>query len=197
MAAGSRTLQVRLLLSAVDRDLEHNTKLVVPRREDEATAHVVLRVLAYCLFYRAGHPHGGLHLAPGPADRDGPDLLARDLANRPVEWIICGDPAIDDLRHVLQHQRGAKVRILLGSSQERERLLGGLRTYRRTLGGLGSVDVQEVDESLIAALARRQEERQRWMVTVVDGHLYVDVDGQSMDGEVFPVTLPSEEALAK
>ena len=56
--------------------------------------------------------------------------------------------------------------------------------------------MQEVDESLIAALARRQEERQRWMVTVVDGHLYVDVDGQSMDGEVLPVTLPSGETLA-
>lgn len=195
MSAGARTLQVRLMVSATERGLELHTKLVVPRRDDEAMEHVVLRVLAYCLFCDDRPPPGGLRLAPGPADRDGPDLWSHDLAGRPVDWIICGDPVIEELRYVLQHQREAQVRILLGSDQERARFLSGLHAFRRPLAGLRSVDVRQVDASLLQALARHEDERQRWLVTIVDGHVYVEVDGHAVDGEVVPVALPSEEAL--
>jgi uncharacterized protein YaeQ len=197
MSAGARTLQVRLVVSAVDRALEVNTKLVVPRREDEAMTHVVLRVLAFCLFCGEHGRPGELRLAPGPADRDGPDLWSHDLAGRPVEWIICGAPDIEELRYVLQHQRQAQVRIVLGSDQERERLLAGLHGFRRPLERLQTVDVRLVDAALLESLARRQEERQRWLVTVVEGHVYVDCDGQVADGEVIPVPLPAEEALRR
>ena len=197
MSAGARTLQVRLVVSAVDRALEVNTKLVVPRREDEAMTHVVLRVLAFCLFCGEHGRPGELRLAPGPADRDGPDLWSHDLAGRPVEWIICGAPDLEELRYVLQHQRQAQVRILLGSDQERERFLAGIHAFRRPLERLRTVDVQQVDAALLEALSRRQEERQRWLVTVVEGHVYVELDGQAVDGEVHPVSLPPEEALRR
>jgi len=197
MSAGARTLQVRLVVSAVDRALEVNTKLVVPRREDEAMTHVVLRVLAFCLFCGEHGRPGELRLAPGPADRDGPDLWSHDLAGRPVEWIICGAPDLEELRYVLQHQRQAQVRIVLGSDQERERFLAGIHAFRRPLERLRTVDVRQVDAALIETLSRRQEERQRWLVTVVDGHIYVDLDGQAADGEVHPVSLPPEEALRR
>lgn len=182
------------MLSAVDRGLELSTKLVVPRREDETMTHVVLRVLAYCLFC-GDEGEGALRLAPGPADRDGPDLWAHDLTGRPREWIICGAPAIEDLRHVMQHRRQAKVRIVVGSAEERERFLAGLHTFRRTLPGLEAVDLREVDEALVMALARHEDERQRWTVTVIDGHVYVDADGAPVDGEVAPVPLPIGELM--
>ena len=195
MSAGARTLQVRLVVLAVDRGLELNTKLVVPRRDDETMAHVVLRVLAFCLFSGEHGQPGSLRLAPGPADRDGPDLWSHDLAGRPVEWIICGAPDLEELRYVLQHQRQAKIRIVLGSDQERERLLAGIHGFRRPLERLQAVDVRQVDAALVEALARREEERQRWLVTVVEEHVYVECDGQAADGEVRPVPLPTEEAL--
>jgi len=197
MSAGARTLQVRLVVSAVDRGLELNTKLVVPRRDDEALSHVVLRVLAFCLFCGEHGRPGELRLAPGPADRDGPDLWSHDLAGRPVEWIICGAPDLEELRYVLQHQRQAQIRILLGSDEERERFLAGIHAFRRPLERLRSVDVRQVDARLLEALARRDDERQRWLVTVVEGHVYVEQDGQGADGEVAPVPMPSEEALRR
>jgi len=197
MSAGARTLQVRLVLSAVDRGLDLNTKLVVPRRDDEAMTHVMLRVLAFCLFCREHGRAGELRLAPGPADRDGPDLWSHDLAGRPVEWIICGAPDLEELRYVLQHQRQAQVRIMLGSDHERERFLAGLHGFRRPLERLQTVDVRQVDAALLEALARREEERQRWLVTVVEGHVYVELDGQAADGEVSHVPLPTEEALRR
>lgn len=186
MSAGPHTLQLRLSVSAVDRGVELGTKLVVPRREDETMQHVVLRVLAYCLYCRDERA-GGLRLAPGPADRDGPDLWSHHPGGRPDEWIICGAPDVEDLRHVLQHQRQAHIRIVLGSPEERARLLAGLHDFRRTLPGLEEVDVREIDHALIEALARDDRERQRWQVTLVADHLYVDADGVTADGEVHAV----------
>lgn len=194
MPGRATTLQFRLVLSAVDRDVDLSTKLVIPRREDEPMSHVVLRVLAFCLYYRGHQPEGGaLRFAPGPADRDGPDLWAHDLGGRPSEWIICGAPDVEELRYVFQHQRQAKIRILVTSSEERERFLGALRMFRRTLPGLSGVDLRQVDETLLQTLGARDEERQRWMVTVVDGHVYVDADGLTADGEVVPIAIPIDE----
>ena len=157
MAGGATTLQFRLVLSAVDRGVDLSTKLVVPRREDETMTHVVLRVLAFCLYYRAEQPEGGeLRLAPGPADRDGPDLWAHDFGGRPTEWIICGAPDVEELRYVFQHQRQAKIRILVSSSEERDRFLGALRAFRRTLPGLAGVDLRQVDETLLQTLGARR-----------------------------------------
>ena len=187
MPAGPRTLQFRLVISAVERGVELATKLVVPRREDETMEHVVLRVLAYCLYCR-DEAGGGLRLAPGPADRDGPDLWSHHPEGRPAEWIICGDPQIEDLRYVMQHQRQARICVVLGAPDERARLLAGLHAFRRTLPGLESVDIREIDQALVAALARDDRERQRWLVTVVDNHVYVDADGATADGEVQSIT---------
>lgn len=198
MAGGATTLQFRLVLSAVDRHVDLSTKLVVPRREDETMSQVVLRVLAFCLYYRAHQPEGGgLRFAPGPADRDGPDLWAHDFGGRPTEWIICGAPDVEELRYVFQHQRQAKIRILVTSSEERDRFLSALRTFRRTLPGLAGVDLRQVDETLLQTLGARDEERQRWMVTVVDGHVYVDADGLTADGEVVPIAIPVEEVTRR
>ena len=94
---------------------------------------------------------------------------------------------------MFQHQRQAKVRILVTSSEERERFLAAVRTFRRTLPGLSGVDLRQVDETLLQTLGARDEERQRWMVTVVDGHVYVDADGLTADGEVVPIAIPVEE----
>ena len=190
MPAGHRTLQFRLTVSAVDRGVDLATKLVVPRREDESMEHVVLRVLAYCLYCQDGG-EGALRLAPGPADRDGPDLWSHHPEGRADDWVICGAPDIEDLRYVLQHQRQAHIRVVLGSAKERDHLFSGLRAFRRTLPGLETVDIREIDQALLAALARDDRERQRWMVTLVEDHVYVDADGVAADGEVHAISAAS------
>lgn len=183
---GSRTMQVRLALSAIDRGLDLNSKLMVARRPDEPMAHVVMRLLGYCLFYRTDLSQP-LQFSNAPADRDCPDLWAHDLVGSPVEWIICGQPHIDELRHILKHQRQATVRVLFGSTGEREAFFQEVRSPRRHIAGLEAVDFWEISAELVDRLAASELERQRWAVTLVEDHLYVDADGVAADCEVSKV----------
>jgi uncharacterized protein YaeQ len=171
------------MLSAIDRGLDLNQKLMVSRRQDEPMTHVVLRILAYCLFYREELTQG-LRFPPGPADRDSPDLWAHDLVGRPIEWIVCGDPDAEELRHVLKHQRQAAVRVLFGSQQGSDTFFHQVRSLRRRVSGLESVDFRQVSAELVERLAEHDIERQRWAVTLVEDHLYVDAEGIAADCEV-------------
>jgi uncharacterized protein YaeQ len=179
----SSAMQFRLAFSAVDRGLDLNLKLMVARRSDETMAHVVLRVLGYCLFYR-NDPTQELRFAIGPADRDSPDLWAHDLVGRPVDWIVCGEPDAEELRHVLKHQRQATVRVLFGSEQQRDAFFHHVRSLRRRVLGLEAVDFREISADLVERLAAHELERQRWSVTLVEDHLYVEADGVAADCEV-------------
>jgi uncharacterized protein YaeQ len=180
---GSTTMQVRLALSAIDRGLDLNLKLMVARRPDEPMAHVVMRVLGFCIFYRS-ELNPPLKFAPSPADRDCPDLWAHDLIGRPIEWIVCGKPDVEELRHVLKHQRQAAVRVLFGAEPEREAFFHELGSLRKHVVGLESVDFRQVDSNLVDRLAACEQERQGWAVTLVEDHLYVDAEGVPSDSEV-------------
>jgi uncharacterized protein YaeQ len=188
---GARTLQFRLSLAIVERGVELTQKVIVARRVDEPVSHVVLRLLAYCLFYR-GEGGESLRFTTGPADRDGPDLCAENLIGQPVEWIVCGHVEADDLRHVLQHQRQAKVRVLFGAEAEVVELNRALAALRKRVPGLGAVDFRQVSEELVDRLAGAAMERQRWTVTLLEDHIYVDAEGVTGDSAIWRPAIPLE-----
>lgn len=181
---GATTMQFRLTLSVVERGLELNQKLILARRADEPVSHVVLRLLAYCLFHREGVGDAGLRFAPGPADRDSPDLWAHNLIAEPVEWIICGHVDAEELRYVLQHRRQAQVRVLFGSEAEVAELRHAVASLRKRWPGLSTVDFRQVDEPLVDCLAGAAMERQRWVVTRLEDHIYVDAEGVTADSPI-------------
>jgi uncharacterized protein YaeQ len=190
---GATTLQFRLTLAIIERGVELNQKLILSRRADEPVTHVVLRLLAYCLFFR-GEGGEALRFCPGPADRDGPDLVGRDLIGQPVEWIVCGHLDADELRHVLQHQRQAKVRVLFGADAEVVELNRALASLRKRLPGLEAVDFRQVSEELVARLAAAAMERQRWTVTLLEDHIYVDAEGITGDSPIWRPSIPLADA---
>jgi hypothetical protein len=49
-----------------------------------------------------------------------------------------------------------------------------------------------VDAALVETLAAREEERQRWAVTLVEDHLYVEADGVAADAEVLRPAVPPD-----
>ena len=55
------------------------------------------------------------------------------------------------------------------------------------LAGLEAVDFWEISAELVDRLAASELERQRWAVTLVEDHLYVDADGVAADCEVSKV----------
>lgn len=190
---GATTLQFRLTLAIVERGVELNQKLILARRADEPVTHVVLRLLAYCLFFR-GDGSEALRFASGPADRDGPDLCAENLIGQPVEWIICGHIEADELRHVLQHQRQAKVRMLFGTDAEVAELNRALAALRKRVPGLEGVDFRRVSAELVDRLAEAAMERQRWTVTLLEDHIYVDAEGVTADSAIWRPAIPLAEA---
>src|SRR6185503_7832875 len=117
---------------------------------------------------------------------------AHDLVGYPIDWIVCGEPDAEELAHVLRHQRQATVRVLFGSAGQREGFFHRVHALRRRVMGLEAVDFREVDAGLVELLAARGEERQRWSVTLVEDHLYVDADGVSADSEVKRAREPAE-----
>ena len=74
-------------------------------------------------------------------------------------------------------------------------LMAGVLSFRRTLPGLSGVDLRQVDSTFLEALATEVIERQRWLLTVVDDHVYVDLGARALDGEIVRVPLPSEEEM--
>ena len=91
--------------------------------------NVVLRVLAWCLFHREG-----LRIADGPPRRDVPDLAVVGLDGKAVAWYGCGSADAEELRHVIVHNKGVDVRVLVPSRYDHPWIrLATRHFYRRLL----------------------------------------------------------------
>src|SRR5207302_303340 len=144
----------------------------------ETAEHLVLRVLAFCLV-----PDEGLEFGPGLSTPEAADLWARDLTGRITTWVECGSATPEKLRHVLQHHAGAAVHHVFSGGERAERsvrdeLRAAVADWRRPPRGFETVTLWAIDPALVTALAAVEERRQKWSVTVVGDHLYVDVDGR-------------------
>lgn len=178
MALPSHRMDFVLTLSHVDRGREASEKLAVARHPSESAEHVVLRVIAYCLFHEEG-----LGFGPGLADADGADLWTRDPGGRITTWVECGTAAFDKLKKVVQHNTGVAVHAVFSDQRRRDELLETARDPAARAGKVASsIEVWRVDPALVAALAESQERRQKWAVTIVGDHLYIEADGVARDG---------------
>ena len=178
MTLPSHRMDFLIALSHVDRGLEASEKLAVARHPSESAEHVVLRVIAYCLFHEEG-----LVFGPGLADAEGSDLWTRDPAGRTTTWIECGTAAFEKLKKVVQHNPGVAVHAVFSDARRRDELLETARDPAARAGKVASsIEVWKVDSALVAALAENQERRQKWSVTIVGDHLYIEADGVARDG---------------
>jgi uncharacterized protein YaeQ len=180
MALSSIRMDFRVELAHVDRGIQASERVVVARHPSESADHVILRVLAYCLFHEEG-------LAFGPAicDAEGADLWTRDPAGRLTTWIECGAAPFEKLKKVVQHNAGVAVHALFSDARRRDELLETARAPGARSGKVAdAISVWTVDPRLVAALAEKEARSRTWAVTIVGDHLYVEADGVSFDGEL-------------
>jgi uncharacterized protein YaeQ len=181
-------LQLRIALANVDRGLDLVVKLIVDRDPDTPPEHVILRVVAWCLFHEEG-----LRIADGEPRRDLPDLSVTRLDGKPATFIACGAADGEELRRLITHNRGVRVRALFDQDGPREHLLRQLSGIKKRPPGFEELEIWSIERELCARLATRDELRQRWAVTVVTDHIYVDADGVKADSAVTRTPVPPFE----
>lgn len=178
MALTPTRLEYRVTLSNVDRGCEVAETVIVARHPSETQEHVTLRMLAWCLLYEEG-----LAFGPGLSTPDAADLWTHDATGRLTAWIECGAASAERLRKTLAHHAGAQAHVVLDDERRARELrdeLGAARWPR----SCPPPRIWTVDAALVAALAARDERRQRWGVTVVGDHFYVDIAGRTLNGAV-------------
>ena len=178
MALSAERREVRLTLSQVDRGVELQRPLILSRHPSESLERVTLRVLAFCLL-----ADDTVEMAPGGvSEGDAPDLLARDPTGELLVWVRCGGADLEQVRKVVNHNARAAVHVVFARPDRHAAFLEEVAARGAPPRGWERVTVWLVDRALAQALAARDDTRQRWTVTVVGDHLYVDHGAGSADG---------------
>jgi uncharacterized protein YaeQ len=175
MALPATRVELRMQLSHVPRGIERTSALVLSRHPSETAERVALRALAWCVLNEeALEPGAGL------CDGEAPDLVAKDARGDVTSFIACGNVPWERVRRALSQNPLARV---VGFATARPAVLDEVAALPKSPRGLDRVDVWVADPALVRALAS-DARRRTWTVTVVEGHVYVDADGQSYDGPV-------------
>jgi uncharacterized protein YaeQ len=165
-------------LADVDRGVYETLALRVARHPSETEEYLLARVLAYCLEYTEG-----IAFSKGLAEPDEPALAVRDLTGALRAWIEIGMP--DAAR--LHKASKAAPRVAVYTHKDPAQLvrsLAGERIHRAE-----SLELHAIDRDLLAALVERLERRMTFDLSVTDRHLYVTLDGETLEGAVERVML--------
>ncbi len=179
MALPTTRMEFKIALSNVERGVDLTESVIVGRHPSESAEHVTLRLLAWCLLHE-----DGLAFGPGLSDAEGADLLARDGTGRATTWIECGASSWEKVKRVLSQNGGVQVHGVFAGPRRKDELLAQIAELPRPPKDLHALALWTIDSALVTSLSLSEARRQRWTVTVVEGHVYIDADGKSFDGAV-------------
>jgi uncharacterized protein YaeQ len=166
-----------IALSHIDRGVDQKLQLKTPRHPSETIERLWLRVLAYCWQFEER-----LAFGPGLSDPDAPELFTTDLTGLTTLWMRVGkaDP-IKIQRAADQHPK-ARMVVLFESVLRREQFVAAAK-YEK-LARLGRVELATVPAEVLSRLALIDQRRAKLGVTIVEDHLYLELDGESVDGAI-------------
>jgi uncharacterized protein YaeQ len=178
MALQPTRYEFKLALSNTDRAVERNESVLIARHPSETMLHAVLRVLAWCLVNEEG-----LEFGPGLSTPDAADLLARDATGRLTTWVECGTATAEKLRKIQQHNSHLAMHVVLDDARAAQQLTDGLAQTKLPRAATPP-SIWLIDSALTKELAANEDRRQRWSVTIVGDHVYMEANGKTMDGAV-------------
>jgi len=169
VAAGAVVYSFAVQLADVDRGVYEELALRVARHPSETDAYMVTRVLAFCLEYEEG-----IAFSDGISSTDEPAVVVRDRTGRLTAWIEVGAPDAARLHH------GSKLadRTTVYTHRDPEKVIAawaGKRIHQMDRITLHSFDPGFVDAA-VAALERRNT----LSVSLVEGQLYLEVNGVAL-----------------
>ncbi len=178
MALSSTIYNFEIQLADVDRGVYETLSVKAAQHPSETDEYLLTRVLAYALEFTEG-----IAFSRGLADPDEPAIAVRDLTGTIRTWIEIGAP--DAAR--LHKASKAAPRVVVYTHKEPRllvRQLAGERIHR-----VEALELYAIDRDLLAALAERLERRMKIDLSVTDRHLFLTLDGFTIDGRVERVSL--------
>ena len=172
MAIAPVRMEFRLALSDVGRRVDRRDTVVLGRHPSETMQHVILRMLSWCLLWE-----DGLVFGEGVCNPEAADLWV-PTGDRARLWIDCG-ARWEHLRKAIRANAGARAHAVFSDLRRRDELLAEIAHGPKEAAAL---TVWTLDRQLVDGLATREAHRQKWNVTIVDGHCYVEADGVTFDG---------------
>lgn len=167
-------------LADVERGVYEKLELRVARHPSETEEYLVTRLLAYCLAYAPG-----IAFSQGLSNADDPAIAVRDLTGAFEAWIDIGAP--DAAR--LHRASKTAPRVAVYTHKNPAQLLrnwSGERIHRAA-----DLELYSVDSALLAELVARLTRRMAFALSVSDGHLYLRIGTESLDGAVTRYALPA------
>ena len=167
MALQATPYKVELNLTDIDRSIYENLRFTVAKHPSETEERLVVRLIAYALFY-----HEQLAFGRGLSDVDEPALWEKSLDDRVLHWIEVGQPDAD--RITWCSRRTEKFSLVA---------YGNLRVWQTkvldTVRSLKNINVVGIEQEALADLARDLPRSISWSVMISDGELFVtDERGQ-------------------
>ena len=176
MALTATIYNLEVQLSDTDRGVYETLAFKVAQQPSESDEHMMARVLAYCLEHTEG-----IAFSKGIAEPDEPALSICDLTGALRVWIEIGSP--DAARLHKASKAGPRVVVYTHKDPAQlVRALDGARIHRSDL-----LELYALDRPLIDALVAHRERRTRFDLTVTERHLYVSLNGETIEGVVAPV----------
>ena len=178
MALTATVYNFDVQLADVDRGVYETLSFKAARQPSETEEYLLSRVLAYCLEYAEG-----IAFSKGIAEPDVPALTVRDLTGAMRVWIEVGAP--DAAR--LHKASKASPRVAVYTHRDPVRLvaqLAGEKIHRAA-----ELEFHGISRSLIDGLVARLDRRNSWELSVTDRHVYVAVQGVTVEGDIVRVPL--------
>ena len=174
MALTATVYSFEIALADVDRQVYETLVLRVAQHPSETPEFLLARLFAYCLEYEEGitFAKGGI------ADGDQPALWVPAADGRIKTWIEVGMPDPERLNKASKGAERVAVYTPRDPAQIR-RQAAGKRIHRA-----GEIEIYALDRRLLADLAPLLDRRMKLTLSVTAGHLYLNVGGRSLDGEV-------------
>ena len=125
------------------------SKLIIGQQDTETTAHVLLKALAYLLFFRERlQLEVNLHMDSIPFR---PDVVQLDYELRPKLWVECGECSVNKLDKLAVKVPEAEIWVVKGSLS--------------------------AAEDLFRAMSKAELRRQRYQLIGLDAELFEEMNG--------------------
>ena len=173
MALTATIFNFDVQLADIDRGVYETLAFKAAQQPSETAEYLLSRVLAYCLEYAEG-----ITFSKGIAEPDVPALTVRDLTGALKVWIEVGAP--DAAR--LHKASKAAPRVVVYTHRDPVRLvaqLAGEKIHRAA-----ELEFYGIGRELIDGLVARLDRRNAWEMSVTDRHVYVAVQGVTIEGDV-------------